>query len=63
MWGSRTRAKSDDERYESRTADRLRGVGHGGSVVSDTDPEVIRARLERMRHGASRSLGKAHAET
>lgn len=55
MWGSRARSKTEHERYESRMVDRLRGVGNAGRAVNDADPDVTRARLERMRHGANRN--------
>ena len=54
MWSNRERNREEDERYVSRTTNRLRGVASTARVGGDADPEKIRARLSRMKHGASR---------
>jgi len=55
MWALRSRRRDEEERYREHSVNRLRDVSNAVRSLSEADPEVTRARLERMRHGATRS--------
>jgi hypothetical protein len=57
MWTSRSRGRNDEARYLERTADRLRTMTAAGDQVQANDPNEVRARLGRMRHGSTRKIG------
>jgi len=39
----------DHERYQARTVDRLRGLASADLGESATEPDLIRARIERLK--------------
>jgi len=54
MWMSRSRERDDEARYIARTAGRLQVMVASYGLTGETEPAEIRARLDRMRHGAAR---------